>query len=358
MKILGIDTSGYVNAVGVIDGGKALADNRFPARTDTLEQIVDNIDVTLKQAALSLKDIDGIGVGLGPGSWTGIKVGVTVGKMLAFSTGKPVAGISSLDALAYGAGKSSLPVYAIIGAGVKDMVYAARYRFDKNEPVREGDFYAGDVRGLASIIRGDFILTGRNAKYYRDLIVAKNEPARYKAEAGGSAPPENNLHNVKNETKFEPAQDRLKRISGEINNPSQNNEPARTEISYDSAKSNNINESVSKNEPAQGNVTNKSTKNGNALNINEPAQSEEHYDNNVTARHYTKNVPVQSGAVYEGDKSNEKTIENEPAGACVATLALLRLQRGMGDNPLVLAPMYLKESTAKVFVNKYLGNKG
>ena len=89
------------------DGDRVLADVTFPARTDSLEQIVDNIDSTLKRAGLTLKDVEGIGVGLGPGSWTGIKVGVTVGKMLAFSTGKPVAGIPTLEALAYGARKES-----------------------------------------------------------------------------------------------------------------------------------------------------------------------------------------------------------------------------------------------------------
>ncbi|OGO06639.1 MAG: tRNA (adenosine(37)-N6)-threonylcarbamoyltransferase complex dimerization subunit type 1 TsaB, partial [Chloroflexi bacterium RBG_13_57_8] len=74
------------------------ADRAFPARTDSLEQIVANIDETLKGAGLALKEVDGIGVGLGPGSWTGIRVGVTVGKMLAFSAGRPVAGVPTLAA--------------------------------------------------------------------------------------------------------------------------------------------------------------------------------------------------------------------------------------------------------------------
>jgi tRNA threonylcarbamoyladenosine biosynthesis protein TsaB len=110
MIVLGIDTSGYVNAVGIADSDRVLADACFPAKTDSLEQIVDNIDVTLKKAGLALKDIQGIGVGLGPGSWTGIKVGVTVGKMLAFSADKPVAGVPTLEALAYAARDKSLLV--------------------------------------------------------------------------------------------------------------------------------------------------------------------------------------------------------------------------------------------------------
>ncbi len=249
MIILGVDTSGYVNAVGVTDsepsykdGGRVLADNRFPARTDTLEQIVDNIDVTLKQAGISLNDVGGIGVGLGPGSWTGIKVGVTVGKMLAFSAGKPVAGIPTLDALAYGVRERSLPVYAIISAGVKDMVYAARYSFKENEPVREGDYFAGDVRSLAKIIHEPIVLTGQNAKYYRDIILQEEEPAQ----------------------------------------------------------------------------------------------------------------TGQKGSISKGEI---KPVENEPAGAWVAGLAGLRFARGEKDDPLALTPLYLKESTARVFINKYAGNK-
>ncbi len=269
MIVLGIDTSGYINAVGVTDGTRVLADNRFPARTDTLEQIVDNIDVTLKQAGVKLKDIDGIGVGLGPGSWTGIKVGVTVGKMLAFSSGKPVAGIPTLDALAYGVRHETLPVYAVIAAGVKDMVYAARYHFKDGEPVRDGDYFAGDVRGLAEVIREPVILVGPHANYYREILVKKNEPARYKAEAKKSGSTDESLHNVINSF------------------------------------------------------------------INEPAQSRDISD---------KTTIIEA-------------IENEPAGASVALLAWLHLLRGIQDNPLGLTPMYLKESTARVFVNKYTGNK-
>jgi len=133
MIVLGIDTSGYVNAVGVVDGDRVLADATFPARTDTLEQIVANIDATLKSAGLTLKDVGGIGVGLGPGSWTGIKVGVTVGKMLAFSTGKPVAGIPTLEALAYSTRNQPSKICAVISAGIRDTVYAACYRVNKGE---------------------------------------------------------------------------------------------------------------------------------------------------------------------------------------------------------------------------------
>jgi tRNA threonylcarbamoyladenosine biosynthesis protein TsaB len=132
--------------VGLVDGERVLADASFPARTDTLEQIVANIDEVLKGAGLTLNDVQGIGVGLGPGSWTGIRVGVTVGKMLAFSTGKPVAGISTLEALAYAARDQSGPICSIISVGAGDAVYAARYRYEGEALTRQGDYFIGNLK--------------------------------------------------------------------------------------------------------------------------------------------------------------------------------------------------------------------
>lgn len=166
MMVLGLDTSGYANAVGVVDGEKVLADLTYRAKTDSLEQIVDNIDSVLKRAGLALQDVQGIGVGLGPGSWTGIRVGVTVGKILAFSTARPVAGVPTLEALAYGARNESSLICAVIGAGTGDAVYAARYHPENRSVARVGEYYVGDVKGLTGVITGPAVLVGTGAGAY------------------------------------------------------------------------------------------------------------------------------------------------------------------------------------------------
>jgi tRNA threonylcarbamoyladenosine biosynthesis protein TsaB len=225
MIILGIDTSGYVNAVGLCGGSRVLVDQSFPARTDSLEQIVDNIDTTFKKAGLSLKEVEGIGVGLGPGSWTGIKVGVTVGKILAFSASKPVCGIPTLEALAYAAREKSPLVCSIISAGIRDTIYAAFYR----SGVKEGDFFTGDVKDLTALVKEPVLLVGSNIESYREILLKQD-----------------------------------------------------------------------------ASLKNKMT-----------------------------------------------TLEALPSGAAVACLAAARFEQGKHDEPLSLTPLYLKESTAKVFVNKY-----
>ncbi len=229
MIVLGIDTSGYINAVGLADGDRVLADVAYSARTDSMEQIVDNIDTVLKSVNLSLKEVQGIGVGLGPGSWTGIKVGVTVGKMLAFSADKPVAGVPTLEVLAYAARDKSLLVYTVISAGVKDTVYAARYRTSVSGVSQEGEYFTGSIKDLAPLIKEPVLLVGSDIKQYWDIVIKENPSLKNKI----------------------------------------------------------------------------------------------------------------------------KSLEARPSGAAVACLAAVRLKQGKQDDPLSLTPLYLKESTAKVFINKY-----
>ncbi len=151
MRVLGMDTSGYANAIGVIDGNQVLADFIFEARGDSLEKIVANIDFALKESGLTLKDIDGLGVGLGPGSWTGIRVGVTVGKILAYSTGKPISGVPTLEALACDAGDTPEPICPVISTGARDAVYAALYRRKGGGITRESEYYTGSLSGLLEL---------------------------------------------------------------------------------------------------------------------------------------------------------------------------------------------------------------
>ena len=229
MKVLGIDTSGYANAVGVVDGNRTLADYNFEARTDSLEKIVANIDFVLKEVGFTLKDIEGFAVGLGAGSWTGIRVGVTVAKMLAFSTGRPLAGLSTLELLADNARDVALPICPVVYAGTGDMVYAALYRDNDGVLVREGEYYVGDIQGLLSTVRETTVLLGSGVDRYRDLI-----------------------------------KQTLGSLSG-----------------------------------------------------------------------------------------NAEDIEDIPSGATAARLAAIRLEQGQFDDIMSLQPLYLKESTARAFVNKY-----
>ena len=173
MKILGIDTSGYANAIGIVDGERVLADNTFEARSDSLEKIITHIDFVLKSAALTLDDIQGFGVGLGPGSWTGIRMGVTVAKILAYSTNRPLFGISTFEVLAFSAGNVPETVCAIISTGTPDTVYSAFYRRENGKLIRAGDYFVGTLQDLSKKIDKPVVLISSSESYKRDMIVSE-----------------------------------------------------------------------------------------------------------------------------------------------------------------------------------------
>ena len=189
MKVLGIDTSSYMNTVGITESGQVLAEGRYPAKTDTLEQIVDNIDTTLKSAGLRLSDIDGYGISLGPGSWTGIRVGVTVGKMLAFSTGKPACGVNTLDVLGFVGRDHGYLITAIISVGAGDAVYAGIYNAADGSIRRTGEYYTGSVVGLAGYIDRPAVIIAQGARDYAARLkkMISHEIVSVEARPYGSA---------------------------------------------------------------------------------------------------------------------------------------------------------------------------
>jgi tRNA threonylcarbamoyladenosine biosynthesis protein TsaB len=83
--------------------------------------------------------------------------------MLAFSSSKPVCGVPTLAALAYSARLEARLICAVIPVGVGDAVYAGLYRPVKNTVEQIGDYYTGDIKGLAERVTGPAVLVGSGA---------------------------------------------------------------------------------------------------------------------------------------------------------------------------------------------------
>jgi tRNA threonylcarbamoyladenosine biosynthesis protein TsaB len=100
--ILGIDTSGENCYIALIDqANNAVKCTQFSHNRQLIEQLPAIIEAFLTESNVTLKDIQCLVCGTGPGSFTGVRVGVMYAKTLAFALGKPVIGISSFDAAAY-----------------------------------------------------------------------------------------------------------------------------------------------------------------------------------------------------------------------------------------------------------------
>lgn len=100
MLILALDTSGDICSVALFDGGRELSTLRFRHERALSERLPGAVEFLLRDRGVTLRDAEGFAVGLGPGSFTGVRVGVTLAKTWAHVLLKPLVGVSSLDALA------------------------------------------------------------------------------------------------------------------------------------------------------------------------------------------------------------------------------------------------------------------
>lgn len=100
MLILGIDTATQVASVGIIRKGDVLAEESRHERANHTETLLPLIERVLDEAEMTLPQIDGIGVSIGPGSFTGLRIALGTVKGFAYALGQKVVGVPTLDALA------------------------------------------------------------------------------------------------------------------------------------------------------------------------------------------------------------------------------------------------------------------
>lgn len=101
MKVLTLDTTTDTSSIAVADENNLLAEYNFAHKMDLSRRLMPNIVSMLKDCALRIKDLNCIGVSLGPGSFTGLRIGVATAKTLAQVLNIPIVGIITLDLLAY-----------------------------------------------------------------------------------------------------------------------------------------------------------------------------------------------------------------------------------------------------------------
>jgi tRNA threonylcarbamoyladenosine biosynthesis protein TsaB len=139
MKILGLDTSLSVASVAISEDGRVVAEDVYPrqrtaggAKSNHAEIILPLIDSVLQRAGIGLSDVAGIAVSIGPGSFTGVRIGLSTVKGLAYGTGIPAIGISTLQAIAARVAGFEGMVCPVLDAR-KGEVYGAIFRKHGNQ---------------------------------------------------------------------------------------------------------------------------------------------------------------------------------------------------------------------------------
>jgi tRNA threonylcarbamoyladenosine biosynthesis protein TsaB len=154
-----------------MEDGEVLSDYLLNIPVTHSERLLGAIEFVLKEARCSIGDVDGWAISLGPGSFTGLRIGVSTVKGLAFATGKPVAGVSTLDALASQVSPTSYLICPILDARKKE-VYTAFYRYEEGGVLgRQSDAQALRPQELVKTIKEQTIFLGDGVRTYRDFLL-------------------------------------------------------------------------------------------------------------------------------------------------------------------------------------------
>jgi tRNA threonylcarbamoyladenosine biosynthesis protein TsaB len=169
-SVLGIDTASGRGSVAVARRDGILLEVPLAERGAHAGDLLGRIDALLSQAGMVPADLRGVAATLGPGSFTGVRVGLATGKGLAYALGVPLVGLSTLEALARAtvlrAGEDGMTLWAVVEAG-RGEVYAARFRIAGGEPIRETGDSSLKPEGLVPSLSPGARLVGDAAERVR-----------------------------------------------------------------------------------------------------------------------------------------------------------------------------------------------
>ena len=172
MQILAIDTSTRQLGVALTDDERLLSSYEVLADYPHAVELPDAVTRVLKAAQTTLERIDAIAVDLGPGSFTGLRIGLALVKALVFSAKKAVVGVASLDVLAANAPFSPGLICPLLDAKQKN-VYAALYQMDAGRPVKRSDYFLGPIDQWLPQVTSTTLFLGDGCALYRDRIIGE-----------------------------------------------------------------------------------------------------------------------------------------------------------------------------------------
>lgn len=128
MKWLAIDTSTLVMGVALVDENHVLGEVTTNMKKNHSVRLMPMVARLMEELELKVSDLDAVAVASGPGSYTGVRIGVTTAKTIAWSRNIPLIGVSSLAALAMNGVRFEGMVVPLFNAR-RDRVYTGGYRF-------------------------------------------------------------------------------------------------------------------------------------------------------------------------------------------------------------------------------------
>ena len=141
MRILGLETATLTGGAALLDGDRMVGEVTLSVALTHSERLLASVDRLLGDCGWTLETLDGVAVSIGPGSFTGLRVGLATAKGLALAADLPIVPVPTLDALAAGLPFADAPVCPLLDAR-KGEVYVSLYRWTGDRMTRLWDYLA------------------------------------------------------------------------------------------------------------------------------------------------------------------------------------------------------------------------
>lgn len=171
MLILAIDTATKIGSVALYeDKTGIIGEINLYVKVNHSNVIMKAVDSLFDLSGYTIKDVDKIAVTTGPGSFTGIRIGVAIAKGLAYSLKKPIIGINELDVLAETGEEREGLIVPLIDAR-KERVYYSQYKYENRKLVRKEKYKDGELRDILEKLKGEkVVFIGDGAIVNQELI--------------------------------------------------------------------------------------------------------------------------------------------------------------------------------------------
>jgi tRNA threonylcarbamoyladenosine biosynthesis protein TsaB len=176
MTLLAIDTATRSMGLALYDGHQILLERVWQSKNFHTVELAPGIAQAFRQCDLTVNDVKAIAIAIGPGSYTGLRIGLALAKGFAFAKGLPLLAVPTLDILANGQPTQNIPIMAIIRAG-RARLAVASYEAKEGEWKQSGEAKLLTVEEIAKSLTSPTYICGELNKGERKLLRRKRKNA-------------------------------------------------------------------------------------------------------------------------------------------------------------------------------------
>jgi tRNA threonylcarbamoyladenosine biosynthesis protein TsaB len=172
--LLALDTSTRTVGLALYDGVRVLSENVWASQDYHTVELAPAVEEMLKKSGMGVSDLEALGVAIGPGSFTGLRIGLALAKGLALVRHIPLIGIPSLDILAAAQSQTNIPMAASLRAG-RGRLAVGWYKLADNSWQSSGDLELLTAQDLSERIHSPTLVCGEFTERERRLLKRKRK---------------------------------------------------------------------------------------------------------------------------------------------------------------------------------------